>query len=77
MILILAIMMIMSLILRIDIMRSHWLDIAENKEDNKYELSQYQKELEKSYTEKIEIERKLKAINYRILQLKEYITDLT
>ncbi len=58
-------------------MRSHWLDIAENKEDNKYELSQYQKELEKSYTEKIEIERKLKAINYRILQLKEYITDLT
>lgn len=67
----------MSLILRIDIMRSHWLDIAENKEDNKYELSQYQKELEKSYTEKIEIERKLKAINYRILQLKEYITDLT
>lgn len=75
--LILVIMMIMSLILRIDIMRSHWLDIAENKEDNKYELSQYQKELEKSYTEKIEIERKLKAINYRILQLKEYITDLT
>ena len=67
----------MSLIQRIDIMRSHWLDIAENKEDNKYELSQYQKELEKSYTEKIEIERKLKAINYRILQLKEYITDLT
>lgn len=58
-------------------MRSHWLDIAENKEDNKYELSQYQKELEKSYTEKIEIERKLKAINYRILQLKEYISDLT
>lgn len=70
-------MMIMSLILRIDIMRSHWLDIAENKEDNKYELSQYQKELEKSYTEKIEIERKLKAVNYRILQLKEYISDLT
>ncbi len=67
----------MSLILRIDIMRSHWLDIAENKEDNKYELSQYQKELEKSYTEKIEIERKLKVINYRILQLKEYISDLT
>ena len=29
-------------------MRSHWLDIAENKEDNKYELSQYQKELELS-----------------------------
>ena len=58
-------------------MRSHWLDIAENKEDNKYELSQYQKELEKSYTEKIEIERKLKAVNYRILQLKEYISDLT
>lgn len=58
-------------------MRSHWLDIAENKEDNKYELSKYQKELEKSYTEKIEIERKLKAINYRILQLKEYISDLT
>jgi len=58
-------------------MRSHWLDIAENKEDNKYELSQYQKELEKSYTEKIEIERKLKVINYRILQLKEYISDLT
>jgi len=75
--LILVIMMIMSLILRIDIMRSHWLDIAENKEDNKYELSQYQKELEKSYTEKIEIERKLKVINYRILQLKEYISDLT
>lgn len=75
--LILALMMIMSLILRIDIVRSHWLDIAENKEDNKYELSQYQKELEKSYTEKIEIERKLKAINYRILQLREYISDLT
>jgi len=75
--LILVIMMIMSLILRIDIMRSHWLDIAENKEDNKYELSQYQKELENAYTEKIEIERKLKAINYRILQLKEYISDLT
>ncbi len=75
--LILVIMMIMSLILRIDIMRSHWLDIMENKEENKYELYSYQKELENAYTEKIEIERKLKAINYRISQLKEYISNLT
>ncbi len=67
----------MSLILRIDIMRSHWLDIMENKEENKYELYSYQKELENAYTEKIEIERKLKAINYRISQLKEYISNLT
>ena len=58
-------------------MKSHWLDVMENKEENKYVLCQYQKELENAYTEKIEIERKLKAINYRILQLKEYITDLT
>ncbi len=67
----------MSLILRIDTMRSHWLDIMENKEENKYELYSYQKELENAYTEKIEIERKLKAINYRISQLKEYISNLT
>lgn len=58
-------------------MRSHWLDIMENKEENKYELYSYQKELENAYTEKIEIERKLKAINYRISQLKEYISNLT
>lgn len=58
-------------------MKKHWLDILENKEENKYDLYLYQKELKNAYAEKIDIERKLKAIDYRILQLKEYITDLT
>ena len=58
-------------------MKKHWLDILENKEENKYDLYLYQKELKNAYAEKIDIERKLKAIDYRILQLKEYINDLT
>ena len=57
-------------------MKSHWLDLMEREEESKYELSQFQRELENAYTEKIELEYKLKTINYRIAQLKENINTL-
>lgn len=58
-------------------MKQHWLDKWENEENNKFQLLLYQRELESALVDKKEIEAKLKSINYRILQLKEYINDLT
>lgn len=57
-------------------MNKHWLEQFESKEDKQDEIIFYRKELEKAMQERIDVEKNLKAIDYRIEKLRDKLFEL-